>query len=372
MAGSAWNVFAPLTKIKSSTHNQNFEWIQGNIVPMSLGNTTDAAYDLGQTTARWRRGLYSDGIMVGQATTPSASLHVAQASSGADYIAGVFQNNAGANNTAVIVALTPSAVVTDRSVWLKAFNNGANICSLDILCSDGATPARRIRIAPGGVTLANGTNIDEFSTDGTLGGNSDLAVPTEKAVKTYVDGRIAVKPVTQVELGASGYSGTTIIDTIGNFFDTSGTTPLPSAITNINVDGQWTSTGYFTANTDCSILVNMQLTIIGENNNVYAFSATAGDLTLVIYGVKTTIGPTEATGSAHYISIQKPSTVATSVPPVTFSFHYTVDLASGQQFHLEYKPLSAATTFRNYSLLRSNGVLPQYSYLSIIKMQESV
>jgi hypothetical protein len=33
----------------------------------------------------------------------------------------------------------------------------------------------------------NGTSwVNEFSTDGTLGGNSDRAVPTEKAVKTYV------------------------------------------------------------------------------------------------------------------------------------------------------------------------------------------
>ncbi len=30
--------------------------------------------------------------------------------------------------------------------------------------------------------------INEFSTDGTMAGNSDVAVPTEKAVKTYVDG----------------------------------------------------------------------------------------------------------------------------------------------------------------------------------------
>jgi len=36
-----------------------------------------------------------------------------------------------------------------------------------------------------GLTVVNA--ITEFSTDGTLGGNSDSALPTEKAVKTYVD-----------------------------------------------------------------------------------------------------------------------------------------------------------------------------------------
>ena len=39
----------------------------------------------------------------------------------------------------------------------------------------------------GNVTLVSGTSINEFSTDGTLAGDSDNAVPTEKAVKTYVN-----------------------------------------------------------------------------------------------------------------------------------------------------------------------------------------
>jgi len=41
------------------------------------------------------------------------------------------------------------------------------------------------------LTLAAGATVTEFSIDGTLGGNSDAAVPTEKAVKTYVDAQIA-------------------------------------------------------------------------------------------------------------------------------------------------------------------------------------
>jgi len=40
------------------------------------------------------------------------------------------------------------------------------------------------------VALTNGTSVNEFSIDGTLGGNSDDAVPTEKAVKFYVDDHI--------------------------------------------------------------------------------------------------------------------------------------------------------------------------------------
>jgi trimeric autotransporter adhesin len=39
--------------------------------------------------------------------------------------------------------------------------------------------------------LSTGTTINEFSIDGTLAGDSDDAIPTEKAVKTYVDTQVA-------------------------------------------------------------------------------------------------------------------------------------------------------------------------------------
>jgi hypothetical protein len=44
------------------------------------------------------------------------------------------------------------------------------------------------------ITLTN--NINEFSIDGTLGGNSDTAIPTERAVKTYTDTKVASSDIT--------------------------------------------------------------------------------------------------------------------------------------------------------------------------------
>jgi hypothetical protein len=41
-----------------------------------------------------------------------------------------------------------------------------------------------------GISLISGASINEFSIDGTLAGDSDTAVPTEKAVKGYVDDKI--------------------------------------------------------------------------------------------------------------------------------------------------------------------------------------
>jgi hypothetical protein len=45
----------------------------------------------------------------------------------------------------------------------------------------------QILMATETVQLKNGVGIDEFSSDTTLAGNSDLAVPTEKAVKTFIN-----------------------------------------------------------------------------------------------------------------------------------------------------------------------------------------
>ena len=54
-----------------------------------------------------------------------------------------------------------------------------------------------------GLTLASGTNINEFSTDGTLGDDSDNAVPTEAAVKTYVDNAVAGLTLNKIYQGDS-------------------------------------------------------------------------------------------------------------------------------------------------------------------------
>jgi cytoskeletal protein CcmA (bactofilin family) len=55
------------------------------------------------------------------------------------------------------------------------------------------------------LTLTAGAAVNEFSIDGTLAGNSDSAVPTEKAVKTYVDAQ-----VTASNLAFAGDTGGTL------------------------------------------------------------------------------------------------------------------------------------------------------------------
>jgi hypothetical protein len=53
------------------------------------------------------------------------------------------------------------------------------------------------------ITVSAGATIGEFSTDGTLSGDSDTAVPTEKAVKTYVDNTIGTITLNEISQGNS-------------------------------------------------------------------------------------------------------------------------------------------------------------------------
>lgn len=54
----------------------------------------------------------------------------------------------------------------------------------------------KTQVTAGKFQLASGTDINEFSTDTSLAGNSDDAVPTEKAVKAYVDASVPTSVAT--------------------------------------------------------------------------------------------------------------------------------------------------------------------------------
>lgn len=89
--------------------------------------------------------------------------------------------------------------------YYTASTNGAGESSPDIIVPD--TNPGNINWDLDGVYAAtlqsvSGTSIDEFSTDGTLAGNSDNAAPTEKAVKTYADTAIAASAAALVPPGA--------------------------------------------------------------------------------------------------------------------------------------------------------------------------
>jgi len=62
----------------------------------------------------------------------------------------------------------------------------------------------QLQLSSTGVSLNAGTTVNEFSIDGTLAGDSDDAVPTEKAVKTYVDNLSLTTLILHVGSSATG------------------------------------------------------------------------------------------------------------------------------------------------------------------------
>ena len=67
------------------------------------------------------------------------------------------------------------------------FSHKSTNTDMEIYGWDGAAAYyTAINFYTGGIKLRTGATVNEFSTDGTMGDNSDTAVPTEKAVKTYV------------------------------------------------------------------------------------------------------------------------------------------------------------------------------------------
>jgi photosystem II stability/assembly factor-like uncharacterized protein len=88
----------------------------------------------------------------------------------------------------------------------------------------GTTSPQAMLHVNGNAVLQNGAAVSEFSTDGTLSDNSDVAVPTEKAVKTYVDAQVSTSTPGVVPIGGV----TAWVKSFPN------TPPLPSSFVECN------------------------------------------------------------------------------------------------------------------------------------------
>lgn len=82
----------------------------------------------------------------------------------------------------------PAETSTDNALTRFNGTDGVNIQNSGVILSD--TDAMT---GLASLTFDLGTDVNEFSTDGLLAGDSDDAVPTEKATKTYIDARALYK-----------------------------------------------------------------------------------------------------------------------------------------------------------------------------------
>ena len=112
--------------------------------------------------------------------------------------ASVIINTNGAPTNAVDINATAGGVEIDAAKASHFVVAGADLTlqttgSGDVIADGAANVLLNVAtstvmtISATGATMAAGATINEFSTDGTLGGASDTALPTERAVKTYVD-----------------------------------------------------------------------------------------------------------------------------------------------------------------------------------------
>jgi len=124
-----------------------------------------------------------------------------------------------------------------------------------------------------GLTLENGAAINEFSTDLTLGDSSNTAVPTEKAVKEYIDSRtdIYVGTFTRDEGTASGNQSVTGVGFTPRAVDFYATDADSDEVSWGADDGTTAACVYrsgtvFNADTDDSIRIHQDASNIYEGN----------------------------------------------------------------------------------------------------------
>ena len=124
---------------------------------------------------------------------------------GSDNDINTLDANLNVNNFEITTGVTNGDITVSPNgtgnIFLGAVKfNGTSISSDDstiinineALRVEGALTATGA-ITGSSLTLASGATATELSIDGTMAGNSDAAIPTEKAVKTYVDSQVTAQ-----------------------------------------------------------------------------------------------------------------------------------------------------------------------------------
>ena len=128
----------------------------------------------------------------------------------------------------------------------------------------------------GSIGAQLGEQINEFSADGTLGGNSNAAVPTEFAVKTYVDGRISSNTTS---LAANSTTQAPLMSAVKTYIDTAvaGTVQANTVADQAVFDATFNSANTtFNANGFITVYDD---SLVRISNTVYTINSTAYALT---------------------------------------------------------------------------------------------
>lgn len=162
---------------------------------ITTGTIASASITTGTITTATIPTLESTSATIGtlSATTGTIdTLYSTGASmTGISATTGIFTNLFGAVGTIANGTIT-TGTVTDLSGTTSSYTDSTattlHSTDFDTTSASVSGTADVSTLSATYIIMDSGTTIDEFSTDGTFAGNSDTAVPTEKAVKTYVSG----------------------------------------------------------------------------------------------------------------------------------------------------------------------------------------
>lgn len=79
MSGTSWPSLSAGAKAKASEVELKFDWLEGDLEPMSGGTKTNAAYDIGTSSFKWRNAYLSGQLLSGNGSVSLPSISFATA-----------------------------------------------------------------------------------------------------------------------------------------------------------------------------------------------------------------------------------------------------------------------------------------------------
>jgi len=191
MAGSSWPALVAGAKAKASEVEAKFDWVEGDIVPMIGGTKTDATYDLGESSFRWRDIRWSR-----QTLAPAGSVGTPSYSFVGDPNTGVYSHSADtigfSGNGSLIATFTPATIdiPSDSGKYQLTRTTNARAAYMGILNGNGGV---RFKSGPAGGAETTVASF-EFSNDVTTADTVHLRILAGGQVQ-FDDGTVSIPAV---------------------------------------------------------------------------------------------------------------------------------------------------------------------------------
>ncbi len=157
-----------------------------------------ASYVENHTITTNLNGVFA--LLIGNGTPVTGDFNTLQWGGVAPYVT-IAINGAEVGTTELMAV--PYAITSGDTRWFSNGDDIENINSGNV--GIDRTPTAKLDIN-GDLRLETGTSANEISTDATLGGNSNNVIPTERAVKTYVDNATAVTTPVIFKVRGNGFA----------------------------------------------------------------------------------------------------------------------------------------------------------------------